>query len=132
MLKRGFAIATMVLAISILRGFGDTTNAVLADLSMRVLQDPKTKVSYYVESDLRHVAAITPDGKLLWCCEVITGRGKNEGKNDRVNGLRFGNYVEGGRDKENFITVSIVGPGMGGMLGVLNRNTGHFQPGDVF
>ncbi len=31
--------------------------------SQRVIQDPKTKVIYYLESDLRHIAALSPDGK---------------------------------------------------------------------
>ena len=35
------------------------------------LQDPTTKVIFYLESDLRHVAALNPDGHVLWCCEVI-------------------------------------------------------------
>ncbi len=38
----------------------------------RVLVDPKTKVSYYLESDRRHIAAISADGRLLWCCAVAT------------------------------------------------------------
>lgn len=50
--------------------FGDRLTAVVAN-SQRVIQDPKTKVIYYLESDLRHIAALSPDGKLLWCCEVI-------------------------------------------------------------
>lgn len=33
--------------------------------------DPKTGVIYYVESDLRHVAAISSNGKILWVCEVV-------------------------------------------------------------
>jgi len=37
----------------------------------RAVVDPRTKVLYYVESDLRHVAALSPDGQLLWCSEVI-------------------------------------------------------------
>jgi hypothetical protein len=37
----------------------------------QVLQDSKTKVIYYLESDRRHVSAIDAAGKLLWCCEVF-------------------------------------------------------------
>jgi hypothetical protein len=43
----------------------------LLQIRERAVQDPITKVVYYVESDQRHVAAIDPAGKLLWCCEVI-------------------------------------------------------------
>ena len=50
--------------------FGDPLEAHVF-LSQRVIQDPKTKVIYYLESDLRHIAALSPDGKLLWCCEVF-------------------------------------------------------------
>jgi len=32
----------------------------------KVLRDAKTKIIYYLESDGRHVSAISPDGKLLW------------------------------------------------------------------
>ena len=51
--------------------FGDAPSAIPPDLPPKILQDPKTKVVYYLESDRRHIAAITPDGKLLWCCEVV-------------------------------------------------------------
>ena len=37
----------------------------------RLLQDPKTKIVYYMESDWRHMAAISPSGKLLWCKSVV-------------------------------------------------------------
>jgi hypothetical protein len=39
--------------------------------SPQVLQDPQSRVTYYLESDRRHVSAISSDGNLLWCCEVI-------------------------------------------------------------
>ena len=32
----------------------------------RVLQDPKTKVIFYLESNRHHLSAISPEGKLLW------------------------------------------------------------------
>ena len=32
----------------------------------QAIQDPVTKVIYYLESDGRHIAAIRPDGKILW------------------------------------------------------------------
>jgi hypothetical protein len=31
-----------------------------------VYKDPRNSISFYVESDGRHLAAIDPDGKLLW------------------------------------------------------------------
>ena len=48
----------------------DVPNVVAID-SQKVVLDPKTKVLFYLESDLRHIAALSPDGKLLWCCELI-------------------------------------------------------------
>ncbi|MCE9609574.1 MAG: hypothetical protein K8R23_05130 [Chthoniobacter sp.] len=32
----------------------------------KVLTDAKTRITYYLESDGRHVSAIAPDGKILW------------------------------------------------------------------
>jgi hypothetical protein len=32
----------------------------------RILRDSKTGIVFYLESDRRHVCAISPDGKLLW------------------------------------------------------------------
>jgi hypothetical protein len=32
----------------------------------RAFKDPRTAISFYVESDGRHLAAIGPDGKILW------------------------------------------------------------------
>ena len=37
-----------------------------------IIQDPQTKINYYVETDRRHVAAISPLGSVLWCTEVIS------------------------------------------------------------
>jgi hypothetical protein len=37
----------------------------------KVFQDSKTKIIFYLESDRRHVSAISPEGKLLWCCDVL-------------------------------------------------------------
>jgi hypothetical protein len=54
--------------------------AVRADTSadvmqgQRAIQDPKTKVIYYLESDLRHIVALSVDGKLLWCCDAVPAR----------------------------------------------------------
>jgi hypothetical protein len=36
-------------------------------------RDPRTGVSFYVESDGRHLAAIGPDGKLLWVRNPFEG-----------------------------------------------------------
>jgi hypothetical protein len=36
-----------------------------------IIQDPQTKIDYYIESDRRHVAAIGPEGSVLWYSEII-------------------------------------------------------------
>jgi len=33
--------------------------------------DSKTRIMYYLESDLRHVAALTPNGGMLWRCDAV-------------------------------------------------------------
>jgi hypothetical protein len=33
----------------------------------RSYHDPATGTTFYVESDLHHVVALAPDGKILWC-----------------------------------------------------------------
>jgi hypothetical protein len=38
-------------------------------------RDPETKVLFYVESDGRHLAAIGPDGKLLWVRNPFEDKG---------------------------------------------------------
>jgi hypothetical protein len=52
--------------------WGQKAFAVEEQTMPKVVQDPKTKVCYHLESDLRHIAAISPDGKLLWCCETLS------------------------------------------------------------
>ena len=40
-----------------------------------VYRDPETKILFYAESDGRHLAAISPDGKLLWVRNPFDDRG---------------------------------------------------------
>jgi len=92
--------------------FGDALTAVVAD-SRKVIQDPKTKVIYYLESDLRHIAALSPDGKLLWCCEVVPATVEH-----RVHILSFGLRAH----DENFLDVTSnpAGPA----YGIINKKSG--------
>ena len=50
----------------------------------RIIQDTSTKVVYYIESDRRHVAAISADGKLLWCAEVLPVPKNDSEKPDQI------------------------------------------------
>jgi len=60
----------LLLFITTSLAFGDKQAS--TGLPVPVLQDPKTKINFYLESDRRHIAAVSPEGKLLWCCEVTT------------------------------------------------------------
>jgi hypothetical protein len=92
--------------------FGDALTAVVSD-SKKVIQDPKTRVTYYLESDLRHIAAISSDGKLLWCCEVIPAT-----MEPRVHILDFGFSSK----KENMIFV--VSNNIGPTYGNIDKKSG--------
>jgi hypothetical protein len=66
-----YMIALYLLASAADWAFGDQ-----AAENSRVVQDPETKVIYYMESDRHHIVALSPDGKLLWNCEVISASDK--------------------------------------------------------
>jgi len=86
----------------------------------QVLQDSKTKIIYYLESDRRHVAAIASDGKLLWCCEVI-----RTPQNDFQRAFHIDHIGWDGDD----ISV-VVWAGAGG-VGKINKSTGAYSPPTV-
>jgi len=65
----------------------------------QAIQDSRTKVIYYLESDHRHVAAVDPQGNILWCCEVVKEKESN-GHHHYIAGL------EVDPDKD-FISVSV-------------------------
>jgi hypothetical protein len=64
-----WAVLLLGLLFSTLVVSGDPS---LPEHQPEILKDSKTKVVYYLESDRRHIAAISPEGKLLWCCEVAS------------------------------------------------------------
>ena len=86
----------------------------------QVLQDPKTKVIYYLESDGRHVSAISPDGKLLWCCEVLPTP-----KNDFQKAFSIGGMSDGGDDIHFGVWRGNSG------VGKINKTTGIYSPPTV-
>jgi len=70
-MKRIFLALCWLLAIStIVSGFDIPPTP--TNLPAQAIQDPTTKVIYYLESDRRHVSAIDPDGKILWCSEIVS------------------------------------------------------------
>jgi hypothetical protein len=106
------------------------------DYSATVLQDPNTKILFYLESDRRHIAAISPNGKLLWCSEVVhvAPKGWQGIKPERIQAFWFASQdgVSSGKGQaSDVIKVSITGEGFGGMTGYIDKKTGKFHPGEV-
>ena len=103
----------------------------------QVLLDPTTKVVFYLESDRRHVAAISPDGKILWCSEIVSARGNK--KRDDPGPLGIGTFrfddpndnVDGPKTGGGYLRVGIFGIGFGGLTGYIDKKTGKFHPGEV-
>ena len=124
----GFVVLTLELSFSNVRA--------AIDYSATVLRDPETKILYYLESDRRHIAAISPDGKVLWCSEVVplVTKGWQGIKPERIQAFWLappeGESSGKGKD-ESVIKVSITGEGFGGMTGYIDRKTGKFHPGEV-
>jgi hypothetical protein len=83
----------------------------------QILQDAKTKVIYYLESDLRHVAAISPDGKLLWCRQIV-----RTPQNDFQRNFRIFRMEWDGDDIDIFEFQGSSG------MGKLNKKTGAYSP----
>jgi hypothetical protein len=52
-----------------------------------VYKDPKTGTLLYVETDGRHVAAISPDGKLLWSRDPFEGLPYYRTKDPQISGI---------------------------------------------
>jgi hypothetical protein len=92
--------------------FGDPLFALVSN-SSKVIQDPKTKVIYYLESDLRHIAALSPDGKLLWCCEVFPASAPAR---VRIDSFRF--------DETDRRVISVGSNNGLGAWGVIDKKTG--------
>ena len=95
--------------------FCDPLTAVVFN-GQKVLQDPKTKVIYYLESDLRHIAALSPDGKLLWCCKVIPATAA-----PRVHIISFGFYV---KDDD---LIGVTSNPVGLAWGIIHKKTGVYE-----
>jgi hypothetical protein len=86
----------------------------------QVLQDLKTKVIYYLESDRRHVSAIGPEGKFLWCCQVILAP-----KNDFQRVFRIDRIELNGDD------IRVVAFEGSWGVGTISKTTGVYSPPTV-
>ncbi len=95
-----------------------------------VLVDPKTKVVFYLESDRRHVSAISPEGKILWCVEIVPPREKvlQDGAGPLGIGMfRFAasnEHVDSQDKGDECLKISVFGVGFGGTVGYINKATG--------
>lgn len=95
----------------------------------QILKDPKTGVIFYLESDRRHISAIAPDGKLLWCREVVPPPDKNrKGSRDLgIYDIQFDDPNDQGEspDKgDDYLRVNIFGESYAGKSGNINKKTG--------
>jgi hypothetical protein len=103
----------------------------------QVLVDPKTKITFYLESDRRHVSAIAPNGKLLWRTEfVMAQKIVHDGSRERVGILCImlmdpKDGAEGPGKADEFLKVVVVGYGFGGETDYIEKKTGKIHPGDV-
>ena len=112
-MKINLSVLSLLLLTSIAL-FGEALTAVVAD-SQKVIQDPKTEIIYYLESDLRHIAALSPDGKLLWCCEVIPASAPS-----RVHVLSFDF-----NNKDDHL-IDVISNPAGPEYGIIHKNTGNY------
>ena len=114
----------------------DVAFASSVDYSARVIRDSKTKVVYYLDSDRRHIAAISPDGKLPWCSEVVRIPPK-DWKGIKPQSIQAfwlmspDDKSRGDGNGENYLRVEIIGEGFGGMQGYVDKKSGKFIPGEV-
>jgi hypothetical protein len=105
---------------------GDAAITVTPAQSPQILQDPKTKVVYYLESDRRHVAAISPSGKLLWCRELVFASSPLWISVRRISFWNTGDYPFKSGSGDDYISVTFVVHeyGFGGTKGIINKKTG--------
>ena len=71
-MHRLIAVILIGLTLALLESQSLLAQLPLPTLSPRAIRDPKTKILYYLEPDLRSIDSISPDGKVLWRCLVIT------------------------------------------------------------
>jgi hypothetical protein len=119
-MRKLLVLSSLILAAT----FRDALGSDSPDSPPRVLQDPKTKVVYYLESDQCHIAAISPDGKLLWCLQVMPSNYKERGF--KLQGFGFwhpGNFqpMDGSKGEDCIVVFSWVGTMM---TTVINKKTG--------
>ena len=117
-----------LLIITSWTAYGDVPVASAAEQPPQVIQDPKTKVVYYLESDRRHVAAISPSGRLLWCQELFFASDRFRICIQSIDFWHSGDYPFETGSGDDYISVKILvhAPAFGGTRGNINKKTGFF------
>jgi hypothetical protein len=90
-----------------------------------VYRDPTTGTLLYVETDGRHVAAISPDGKLLWSRDPFGGLPYYRTKDPQVSGIGpVGKWeADHGRKQGEFVAVFLTNS----QFGLLRIRDGEFE-----
>lgn len=101
----------------------DAAKAANATSLSRTLQDPETKVVYYLESDMSHLAAISPEGTLLWARETASTK-----QGEMVVGFAFGASPR--NHNEGCIVLRIKCPGKDDELVWVRRKDGAIAAGE--
>lgn len=91
----------------ILRGDGVSSQ-------LPILQDEKTGMFFYVESDRRHIAAISPTRKLLWCKDAFPIL---KGHPDKL-------HIESVKLGDGFLLIRGSGNGIGSAEATIETKTG--------
>jgi hypothetical protein len=94
-MKRFYMILFLFLAGSLLAEPTPYLNAAREFKGPRVYKDQETGILFYVESDGRHVAAIAPEGKILWHRDPFVEAGLKPYRNDRPRIVYLGKPHEG-------------------------------------
>ena len=82
------------------------------------------------------MAAIAPDGKVLWCSEIVPIAGKEKhaitlrGIVD-IRLMKTTDWAPGGGKGKEYLRVNIFGEGFGGMSGYIDKKTGKLTGGEV-
>jgi hypothetical protein len=79
------------------------------------IEDTQSQVIYYLESDRCHVSAIDHQGKVLWCCAVLSPA-------DKARGMYIMNIVLDSSKEGSRVGVHVWRGGQGG--GSIDEKTG--------
>jgi hypothetical protein len=81
-----------------------------------IYKSGESGILFYVESDGRHVSAIDPEGKILWCRDPFIDAGLKPYRVEKPLIVRIGTPAE-------WMSESLAGPGKKGEFVVINFNS---------